>query len=189
MPVYPIKFFFAVYSPPDIPIFSVISAEPKSLTSFRGRTTMLHFWSYLCSPCVAELPGIIGFAKKNYDILRFVPILVSEEESEQVFLSGLNEFFKINSGEKWVSDASDFEWYFDRNRKLFRTFWALAVPSTIFLDPKGRVVYLQENEIVTPIMVGERNWGDERYSKLVEDIFLGRDIIWEWQEGIRNDKT
>ena len=46
---------------------------PVSLSSFRGRVVMVHFWATWCPPCVEEMPALEGlaraFAGRDFDIL------------------------------------------------------------------------------------------------------------------------
>jgi peroxiredoxin len=57
------------------PDFRLLSLEGKtvSLSSFRGRVVMVHFWATWCPPCVEEIPTLERlnrtFADRDFDIL------------------------------------------------------------------------------------------------------------------------
>lgn len=57
---------------PDFSLTS-LQGKPVSLSSFRGRVVMVHFWATWCPPCVEEMPALEGLARtfvdRDFDIL------------------------------------------------------------------------------------------------------------------------
>lgn len=134
-----------------------VSKELSSLVD-PEKLTMVHFWASWCPPCVEELPEIVAFAKSNQAILKFVPISHDKSpENVQQFLAD----------KPW---RDEFQWYFDSDWSIERQLFGVAIPATAFVEPQGNLVCIHENQIYTPLVVGPRQWHDERYSVLVRDI-------------------
>jgi thiol-disulfide isomerase/thioredoxin len=175
IPLYPIQFVLAKLQPPRVQIWplrfpwSGRSQPIVEPSSFTGKVTLLHFWSYWCPPCVEELPAIIDFVESEKERVHFVPILESR---------GDNLALAYTKAEKFLEDKpwkSHFVWYIDHDWRLLNAFWGIAIPATVFLNRDGLLALLEENGIMTHIMVGQRNWSDKRYAELVRNIFEDND--------------
>lgn len=79
------------------------------------RSVILHFWASWCAPCIAEVPELIAFAKRNKDVA-YVIVSVDEDQKDiQKFLKsfpgfGSKIFIKIWDGPSRLST------YFDVDR-------------------------------------------------------------------------
>lgn len=49
---------------PDLQLVSA-DGSTRSLSSWRGRPVLLHFWATWCSPCTRELPAILALARRE----------------------------------------------------------------------------------------------------------------------------
>jgi peroxiredoxin len=62
-----------------------LDGRPVRLSSFRGKTVVLHFWTKTCRPCLEELPNIAAFAKiirPHADKIELVTITTDESAED-----------------------------------------------------------------------------------------------------------
>lgn len=185
IPAYPIRFIMARLQPPKVPVYTLqlpwsgwmtTVAKPEE---FKDKVTMLHFWSYWCPPCVEELPEIVEFARAHESILRLVPIVEASSKAPELVLGQTEQFL---ADKTW---KADFQWRLDHQWELLKAFWGLSIPATVFLNPEGLVALIEENEITTPMIVGPRPWHDDRYAKLVRDIFEDNNVFKAYEKEAR----
>ncbi|MBV9736976.1 MAG: TlpA family protein disulfide reductase [Candidatus Eremiobacteraeota bacterium] len=99
----------------------------SSLNNFRGRLVVLNLWASWCPPCRAELPDL----QRLYDGYRgrnVVVIAVNEGESAEragAFARALRVHFPI---------------FLDENQSYGRVYAALGLPTTVIINPAGRIV-------------------------------------------------
>ena len=61
-----------------------LDGRPVRLSSFRGKTVILHFWTKTCRPCLEELPHIASLAKKLRPFEKDVALVtVTTDESAE----------------------------------------------------------------------------------------------------------
>lgn len=65
---------------PDFELMS-IQGEKVSLSSYRGKTVIMNFWTKTCRPCLEEMPSIAGLAKALRAHPDIVLITISTDES------------------------------------------------------------------------------------------------------------
>src|SRR5206468_80490 len=57
-----------------------LAGTPVKLSSFRGKTVFLNFWTRTCKPCLEEMPSLAELAKIAKNRSDFVVITVSTDE-------------------------------------------------------------------------------------------------------------
>jgi thiol-disulfide isomerase/thioredoxin len=94
--------------------------------SLRGKVVVLEFWATWCAPCVAEIPVVNALiAASDPAKVRFIS--VDDEDPAYV-----EPFLMKHPIAGWIG--------IDRSGKLFDRFGVNARPTTMVIDPQGRVV-------------------------------------------------
>lgn len=124
------------------PDFSLKDVDGKThkLSDYRGKVVMINFWATWCPPCRFELPSM----QRAYEKLK---------------QSGV-EFLAINLGEDadtiftFTADYPvTFPLLMDLDSSVSNMYPVIGLPTTYFVDPKGRLVYRA---------VGSREWDEEQ---------------------------
>ena len=106
------------------------SGDRLDSETLAGQVVVLNFWGSWCAPCRVETPEFSEVAGELGDAgVRFVGVNV-KESSEQFALAFVERF------------AIGFPSFYDPRGEIalaFRDYPANAIPSTIVLDPAGRV--------------------------------------------------
>lgn len=112
---------------PDFSLTS-LQGKPVSLSSFRGRVVMVHFWATWCPPCVEEMPTLESlartFADRDFDILA-----VSVDEGGEVAVAPFMKKNRLSLPVLLNPDHSA--------ATLYGTF---KFPETYLVDREGLVV-------------------------------------------------
>lgn len=113
-----------------------LSGKPVRISDFRGNIVFLHFWATWCGACVEEMPAI----KRLAGLLADKPIsmvTVSMRESPQNVAAFLKQH-------RLTLDT-----LVDTDGSLARRFAIRSIPTTLIMDPRGRVI---------GVAVGSRRW-------------------------------
>ena len=107
-----------------------INGKKVSLSSFRGRTVILNFWTKTCRPCLEEMPSLAGLAKalKPHPDVVFVTVTSDENAAD------------ARDTLKSVTGGSDIPFIvlIDPEGDIIRgKFGTKLYPETWFIDPKG----------------------------------------------------
>ncbi len=93
--------------------------------SLRGKVVVLEFWATWCAPCVAEIP-VLDTLTTSVDPAKVQFISVDDEEPAVV-----EAFLKKKPIPGWI--------VIDTSGELFKRFGVYERPTTIVVDPQGRV--------------------------------------------------
>jgi peroxiredoxin len=114
---------------PDFELPSLDGPKVR-LSSHRGKTVILHFWTKTCKPCLEELPEIASLAKaiKPYPNVTMITITTDESVEDakatlESLLGASNQFVTL------VDPGGDGVVLGKYGTKLF--------PETWFIDPEG----------------------------------------------------
>jgi peroxiredoxin len=114
------------------PDFTLPDLEGKkvSLSSFRGRSVILNFWTKTCRPCLEEMPSLAGLAKalKPHPDVAFVTVTSDENAAD------------ARDTLKSVTGGNDIPFIVlvDPEGDIIRgKFGTKLYPETWFIDPKG----------------------------------------------------
>jgi thiol-disulfide isomerase/thioredoxin len=139
----------------EAPNFTISDYDGKQyeLKSSRGKWVFLHFWASWCGPCRKEMPLVYKLQKqfkdKNIDF-----ILINTAENEDTIFEFLG------------SVAPDLHSYMDRDGELTEIWQPRGLPTTFFIDPKGRKRYLA---------LGGRPWDKPEYQALIQSMLAEKD--------------
>ena len=118
---------------PPAQVFAAIDGREISLVERDGRPAVVNLWATWCAPCRRELPMMAELAAAHPDI--DVIFANQREAPNTVGLFLATEGLQLRNV------------VLDRGGVLGRHYAALGLPTTVFLDPDGRVVEKHVGEI------------------------------------------
>ena len=124
------------------------SGQMRHLDDFKGQVIMLNFWASWCAPCRKEMP-MLNKLHSQYDAKGFT-------------LLSINTDVQQTSAEAMLQKIPvDFEVLYDPRQQVSELFNIRAMPSSIFIDCKGQLVYLHQ---------GYREGDDVLYANKIEAL-------------------
>ncbi len=117
----------------EIPNFDFTDFEGKArkVSEFRGKYLLMEFWGTWCGPCVAEVPNY----KKAYE----------KYQSRGFEILGMDEDKEFDQVKKFISEQG-ITWTNATTASIKelieQRFRITAFPTTILLDPKGKIISL-----------------------------------------------
>jgi thiol-disulfide isomerase/thioredoxin len=100
-----------------------------ALKSYRGKYVLLNMWATWCAPCVAELPALAKLKAAAPNITVLAVDLTGRKETP----ARADAFLKEHN-------AAGLGAAVDTESMFMRSFTAAVMPTTVLIDPKGRVV-------------------------------------------------
>lgn len=135
---------------PDAVFYDPVG-QPVSIDTFKGKYTLLNFWATWCPGCVIELPHLEKLNEyienRNYP-LTVVALSLDREKSA----GELADFLVDNN-------IGPFALYHDRDRAMLRAYPVEGMPTTLLIDPDGKVLYE---------FLGEADWTNYFLIKFLE---------------------
>jgi len=105
-----------------------LDGKTTDLGALRGQWVMVHFWASWCGPCRRELPAIAAMAQTKPAALALVMVNTAETEDEVfAFLASV---------------APALSTLLDKDGQVTERWQPRGLPSTFFVDPRGRLRYL-----------------------------------------------
>lgn len=134
------------------PNFELTTLDGKqvSLSKLRGKAVLLNFWGSWCEPCKTEMPALTKmYEKYQSQGLEVVGINIAETDV------AVGQFIKQYS--------LNFPVWMDRDRDVVDLYKIGPIPSTYFIDPAGKIIYVKEGPLelseleakVTPMLPGK----------------------------------
>jgi peroxiredoxin len=130
-----------------------LDGRQVSLSDFRGKVVLVHFWATWCPPCVEEIPTL----DRLYRELKgreFELLAVSADEGG---VEAVTAFMKKNRLNVPV--------LLDPDRTVAGLYGTYKFPETYIVDRQGVVRYKA---------IGPRNWSDLAHVKIVRNIIETR---------------
>lgn len=122
---------------PDFQLTS-LDGEQMSLKRLKGKAVVLNFWGSWCEPCRTEMPALTEIYQQYQSSgLEVIGINIAETD---VTASQFVRQYQLN-----------FPIWMDRNRDVVDLYGIGPIPSTYFIDPSGKIVYIREG----PLQVNE----------------------------------
>jgi thiol-disulfide isomerase/thioredoxin len=119
-----------------------------TLLDLKGTWVFLNFWATWCAPCIQELPSIYELQKNTINNKLKVLLISIDKSGRQTY-----EPFLKNLNLRGLESASD------PRSKLMRSLKLTGIPTTLLLDPKGRIVGK---------LIGDANWSSQSAKKLID---------------------
>lgn len=125
---------------PSAPVdatFTRFDGASGSLAQYRGKPMVVNFFSSTCVPCVAEMPALEQ---------------VHRQVGDQVTFLGLNVQDTVAGGKAFV-DSTGVTWELGRDPDasiLQGVMHGTVLPTTIFLDAQGRIVFSHSGKLENP---------------------------------------
>jgi thiol-disulfide isomerase/thioredoxin len=99
---------------------------PASLADYRGQPLVVNLWATWCPPCRREMPALVAAQKQRPEV-RFVYVNQGERQGAVAAFLGAAGV-----------DLADV--LFDRDGALMKQVGAMALPTTLFYGPDGRLL-------------------------------------------------
>lgn len=125
-----------------------MDGNPFDLSKLKGHWVFVHFWASWCGPCRKEMPTIRATLREYKDSrLKFA--IVNTAETEDAVFSFLG------------SAAPDIVPLMDNDGLVTERWQPRGLPSTFFVDPKGKLRYQA---------LGGRAWNKGVYKKFLNQF-------------------
>ena len=106
-----------------------MNGKMVKLSSFRGKTVFLNFWTKTCDPCKEEMPSIAELAKVAKTRDDMVVVTVSTDEGPE----SVKDLLKV-----LLNEEPPFPVLFDPDANVVRERYGTRLfPETWIIDPKG----------------------------------------------------
>ena len=132
-------------------IFKNVKGKKYSLSDFRGKVTIVHFWGSWCPPCIREMPELLDLQKalkKNYgNKVNMILLQVREPFEESLKWAKQYQFNKLPLYDSGPSGENDDILQTVTGKKLQDRMIARVFPSSYVLDQKGRVLFAHRGPI------------------------------------------
>ncbi|MER1999038.1 MAG: TlpA disulfide reductase family protein [Lysinibacillus sp.] len=107
-----------------------LDGETVKLSDYEGKKVVVNFWATWCTPCRTEMPHMQKYYEKH-------------AEKDNVEILALNLTFDDKGPENVRKFVNSYDLTFPillmENDNLLTTYEVLVMPSSIFIDTKGRV--------------------------------------------------
>jgi thiol-disulfide isomerase/thioredoxin len=107
-----------------------MDGEKYSLESYRGKVVILNFWATWCPPCRREIPSMEALYQAFRDEA-FAILAINEWETEDHVFAFMGQL-PVEPG---------FPILLDLDSAVATSFGVKGLPTTLLLDPQGRIVY------------------------------------------------
>jgi Peroxiredoxin len=134
----------------DFSLLSFDGSKKVELSDFKGKPIVLNFWASWCVPCRGEMPFFeqIWREYKDKGVVFLGIAVLDQEKSAKEFLKQL-EISYIN--------------LYDPSGEVANAYGAVAVPTTFFINSKGKIVRKSYGGFV-----GEE--GEKKFTGYVEEL-------------------
>ncbi len=111
---------------PDFEI-KLTDGTTEKLSSLKGKTVLLNFWSVDCPPCLAEIKDIEEVYKKANNNLQVIGVATDRASAD--------ETLKV-----LANNGGSYPIMVDDHNFAFALYGIRATPTTIIINPKGEIV-------------------------------------------------
>lgn len=126
---------------PDF-VLKTLAGESVKLSDLKGKKVMLNFWATWCPPCKAEMPEMQTFYEETKNDVSILAVNLDPNNDVEGFAKKGGFTFPI---------------VLDENDEVKTTYGIISIPTTFFLDEKGKI---------THIFIGKMTYDDmKKYTK------------------------
>jgi peroxiredoxin len=144
-----------------------MTGKPVKLSSFRGKTVFLNFWTKTCGPCLKEMPRLGELATAIKDRKDMLVVTVSTDDGP----NDVRDTLKVALG----TDDLPFLVLFDPDSKVVNgLFGTRLFPETWVVDPKG---------VIRARFDGERDWSSAGIVEIGEMVARPGACLVEFTQG------
>ena len=116
-----------------------MTGTPVKLSSFRGKTVFLNFWTKTCGPCLEEMPALAELAKVARSEENMVVVTVSTDEGPD----DVRDLLKVV-----LNSDIPFPVLFDPESKIVLDRYGTRLfPETWIIDPEGVIRFASVNDL------------------------------------------
>ncbi len=119
---------------------TLLDGSNVSLASLKGRPVVLNFWATWCGPCVAELPGVLEFQRRNPQ----VAVVAVAKDADIAEVRALLDKRNLEDLRVAVSDSTA------------QAFAVSAVPATYVIDGSGNIRFVHVGSLDDFVAVIEK---------------------------------
>lgn len=117
---------------PDVTL-DLLDGDSTRLSAFKGRPVVVNFWSSTCVPCLKEMPDIEQVWKAHDGKVAVIGVDVTDTEA-----AGRQMVAK--TGVTYPNGR-------DPGAEVFAAFSGTALPRTVFIDAKGKIVEIHNGAL------------------------------------------
>lgn len=125
--------------------FKDSSGKARSLSDFKGKLTLVHFWGSWCAPCLREMPVLLklqaDLKQQHGDKIAMVLLQVREPFSISLQWARKQQFDALPLYDSGVKDSDDAMLKTEAGKSYSDRKLARAFPSSYVLDQNGRVLF------------------------------------------------
>ena len=136
---------------PDFEL-SDAKGKPVRLSSLRGKTVVLSFWTRTCGPCLEEMPALVELTKLANARNDFVVLTVSVDSGPDAVRDALSA--ALGPGDHEIAITFDPE-----SKIVGERYGTKLFPETWIIDPNGVIVARFD---------GRRDWSSSLALELIE---------------------
>ena len=138
----------------DAPLLKLknLDGDVWNIDSARGHWVFVHFWASWCGPCRKEMPTIQAIIPK-FENTNLKIVLINTAESYDTAFGFIG------------SIAPELDTLLDTDGQTTERWQPRGLPSTYFVDPKGKLRYLA---------LGGRAWNDPVYLDFLHSLIKQR---------------
>ncbi|HEX7670159.1 MAG TPA: TlpA disulfide reductase family protein [Polyangiaceae bacterium] len=150
---------------PDFDLPGLKNAKVR-LSSYRGKTVILNFWTKNCRPCLEEMPSLADLASSLKDDPSVAVVTVSTDETVDDVRSTLRSV---------LGNEAPFETAVDPESSVVRDLYGTRLyPETWIIDPKG---------VIRARFDGGRDWTGALVHDLIRTIHTPLACSVEFENG------
>jgi thiol-disulfide isomerase/thioredoxin len=121
------------------------STVPNALARAKGKWIVLDFWATWCGPCIAKFPEWMALYDRHAALRTQFEVLAMHSPDGESLAGMKTELDRIVAG-PWKGQRPAFPLIFDRTGATHKRYGIEMYPTTLLIDPQGKLVGLTSPE-------------------------------------------